>query len=97
MSKKEKQKLKSQFEYECYLRGAPYYIMMKYGFCISMFFTFITCVYAFVCLYTEFFLQILFVKKFILLILFSIIFTNALIYIIGNIVFEIRFTKQFKS
>ena len=69
MNKKEKKKLKSQFEYECYLRDKPYYIMIKYGFYITMLFTAITYVYGIVCLYMEFILHTLIVKEFIILIL----------------------------
>ncbi len=96
MNKKEKKKLKSQFEYECYLRDKPYYIMIKYGFYIAMFFTAITYVYGIVCLYMEFILHTLIVKEFIILILLSIIFISALLFTIGNIVFEIEFKKQLK-
>lgn len=96
MDKKEKRKLKSQFEYECYLRDKPYYIMIKYGFYIAMLFTIITYVYGIVCLYMEFFLHTLIAKEFIILILLSIIFISALLFTIGNIVFEIEFKKQLR-
>ncbi len=96
MDKKEKRKLKSQFEYECYLRDKPYYIMIKYGFYIAMLFTIITYVYGFVCLFMEFFLHTLIVKEFIILILLSIIFIGAMMFTLGNIVFEIEFKKQLK-
>lgn len=96
MDKKEKRKLKSQFEYECYLRDKLYYIMIKYGFYIAMFFTAITYVYGIVCLCVEFFLHTLIVKRIIILILLSIIFISAMMFTIGNIVFEIKFKKQLK-
>lgn len=96
MNKKEKKKLRSQFEYECYLRDKPYYIMIKYGFYIAMLFTAITYVYGIVCLYMEFILHTLIVKEVIILILLSIIFISALMFTIGNIVFEIKFIKQLK-
>lgn len=96
MDKKEKKKLRSQFEYECYLRDKPYYIMIKYGFYIAMLFTAITYVYGIVCLYMEFILHTLIVKEVIILILLSIIFISALMFTIGNIVFEIKFKKQLK-
>jgi hypothetical protein len=96
MNKKEKKKLRSQFEYECYLRDKPYYIMIKYGFYIAMLFTAITYVYGIVCLYMEFILHTLIVKEVIILILLSIIFISALMFTIGNIVFEIKFKKQLK-
>ena len=96
MNKKEKKKLRSQFEYDCYLRDKPYYIMIKYGFYVAMLFTAITYVYGFVCLYMEFFLHMLIVKEFIILILLSIIFISALLFTIGNIVFEIEFKKQLR-
>lgn len=96
MNKKEKKKLKSQFEYECYLRDKPYYIMIKYGFCIAMIFTVITYVYGIVCLCMEFILHTLIVKELIILILLSIIFISAMMFTIGNIMFEIEFKKQLK-
>lgn len=96
MKKKEKKKLKSQFEYECYLRDKPYYIMIKYGFYIAMLFTMITYVYGIVCLYMEFILHMLIVKEIIILILLSIIFISAMMFTVGNIVFEIEFKKQLK-
>ena len=70
MNKKEKKKLKSMFEYECYLRDKPYYFMIKYGFYIAMLFTAVTYVYGIVCLYMEFILHTLIVKEFIIMILF---------------------------
>lgn len=96
MNKNEKKKLKSQFEYECYLRDKPYYIMIKYGFYIAMLFTIITYVYGIVCLYMEFLLHMLIVKEFVILVLLFIIFISAMMFIVGNIVFEIEFKKQFK-
>ena len=96
MNKKEKKKLRSQFEYECYLRDKPYYIMIKYGFYIAMLFTMITYVYGIVCLYMEFILHMLIVKEIIILILLSIIFFSAMMFTVGNIVFEIEFKKQLK-
>lgn len=96
MNKKEKKKLKSQFEYECYLRDKPYYIMIKYSFYVAMFFTAITYVYGIVCLCMEFIMHTLIVKEFIILILLSIIFISAMIFTIGNIVFEVEFKKQLK-
>lgn len=97
MNKKEKKKLKSKFEYECYLRDKPYYIMIKYGFYITMLFTIITYVYGIVCLCMEFILHTLIVKEFIMLMLLSVIFISAMIFAVGNIVFEIEFKKQLKS
>ena len=96
MNKKEKKKLKSQFEYECYLRDKPYYIMIKYGFYIAILFAVITYVYGFVCLYMEFILHTLIVKEFIIMILLSVIFISTMMFTIGNIVFEIEFKKQLK-
>ncbi len=96
MNKKEKKRLKSQFEYECYLRDKPYYIMIKYGFYVTMLFTIITYAYGIVCLYMEFILHTLIVKSFVILILLSIIFISAMMFTIGNIVFEIVFRKQIK-
>lgn len=96
MNKKEKKKLRSQFEYECYLRDKPYYIMIKYGFYVAMLFTIFTYIYGIVCLYMEFILHTLIVKEFIILILLSIIFISAMMFTIGNIVFEIEFKKQLK-
>lgn len=96
MDKKEKRKLKSQFEYDCYLRDKPYYIMIKYSFYIAMLFTTITYVYGIVCLCMEFFLHTLIVKEYIILILLSIVFISALMFTIGNIVFEIEFKKQLR-
>ena len=96
MNKKEKKKLKSQFEYECYLRDKPYYIMIKYGFYIAMIFTVITYVYGMVCLCMEFILHMIIVKEFIILILLSIVFISTIIFTIGNIVFEIEFKKQLR-
>lgn len=96
MNKKEKKKLRSQFEYECYLRDKPYYIMIKYGFYIAMLFTMITYVYGIACLYMEFILHMLIVKEIIILILLSIIFISAMMFTVGNIVFEIEFKKQLK-
>ena len=97
MSKNEKQTLKSQFEYECYLRDKPYYLMMKYGFYISMLFTIITYVYGIVCLCMEFILHMIIVKELIMLILLSIVFISAVIFTVGNIMFEIEFQKQLKN
>jgi hypothetical protein len=96
MDKKEKKKLKSQFEYECYLRDKPYYIMIKYGFYIAMLFTAVTYVYGIVCLYMEFILHTLIVKEFIIMILLSVIFISTMMFAIGNIVFEIVFRKQIR-
>ncbi len=96
MSKKEKQKLKNEFEFECYLYDKPYYIMIKYGFYIAMLFTIITYVYGMVCLCIEFILHMIIVKEFIILILLSIIFISTMIFAIGNIVFEMEFKKQLK-
>lgn len=96
MNKKEKKKLKNQFEYECYLRDKPYYIMIKYGFYISMLFTIITYIYGIVCLCMEFILHTLIVKDFIMLMLLSIIFISVMMFTIGNIVFEIEFRKEIK-
>lgn len=96
MNKKEKKKLKSQFEYECYLRDKPYYIMIKYGFYISMLFTVITYIYGIVCLCMEFIVHTLIVKEVILLLLLSIIFIGTILFSIGNIVFEFKFRKQLK-
>ncbi len=97
MSKKEKKKLKSTFEYECYLRDKPYYIMIKFGFYIAMLFTIITYAYGMVCLCTEFILHILIVKEFIIFMLLSVILLSTLAFIIGNIAFEIEFRKQIKT
>lgn len=94
MSKKEKKRLKSSFEYECYLRDTPYYVMIKYGFYIAMLFTAITYLYGAICLYMEFVLHILIVKEFVLLMLLFVIFIGAIFFAIGNIVFEIEFRKQ---
>ena len=96
MSKKEKQKLKYEFEYECYLRDKPYYIMIKYGFYIAMLFTAVTYVYGIVCLYMEFILHTLIVKEFIIMILLSVIFISTMMFATGNIVFEIVFRKQIR-
>lgn len=96
MDKKEKKELRSQFEYECYLRDKPYYIMIKYGFYVAMLFTIITYVYGIVCLFMEFFLHTLIVKEVILLLFLSIIFFSTIIFSIGNIVFEFKFRKQLK-
>ncbi len=96
MNKIEKKKLKSQFEYECYLRDKPYYIMIKYGFYAAMLFTVITYIYGMVCLCMEFILHMIIVKEFIILILLSIIFISTIMFTIGNIVFEIEFKKQLK-
>ncbi len=96
MSKKEEKKLKSQFEYECYLQDKPYYLMIKYGFYVAMLFTIITYVYGIVCLYMEFILHTLIMKEFIILILLSIVFISAILFTIGNIVFEIEFRKEIK-
>ena len=97
MKKKEKKKLKSQFEYECYLRDKPYYIMIKYGFYSAILFTVITYIYGIVCLCMEFILYTLIVNEFIMLMLLSVIFISAIMFTIGNIVFEIEFKKQLKS
>lgn len=97
MSKKEKKKLKSTFEYECYLRDKPYYIMIKLGFYIAMLFTIITYVYGIVCLCMEFILNILIVKGFIIFMLLSVILLSTIAFIIGNIAFEIEFRKQIKT
>ena len=97
MSKKEKKKLKSMFEYESYLRDKPYYIMIKYGFYIAMLFTVITYIYGTICLCIEFILHILVVKEFIILIFLSIIFISTIVFTLGNIAFEIEFRKQTKT
>lgn len=94
MSKKEKKKLKNSFEYECYLRDTPYYVMIKYGFYIAMLFTAITYLYGAICLYMEFVLHILIVKELILLMLLFVIFIGAVFFTVGNIVFEIKFRRQ---
>lgn len=97
MSKKEKKKLKISFEYECYLRDTPYYIMIKYGFYIAILFTAITYLYGAICLYMEFVLHILIVKEFVLLMLLFIIFISTVFFIIGNIVFEIKFKNKLSN
>ena len=97
MSKKEKKKAKSMFEYECYLRDKPYYIMIKYGFYIAMLFTVVTYIYGAVCLCMEFILHMLVVKEFIILIFLSIIFISAIVFTVENIAFEIEFRKQIKT
>lgn len=96
MNKKEKKKLKSQFEYECYLRNNPCYFMMKYGFYIAICFAVITYIYGLICICIEFALHILVVKECIILMLLSIILISAVIFAVGNIVFEIEFKKQLK-
>ena len=96
MKKKDKQMLRSQFEYECYLRDKPYYFMIKYGFYIAVCFTVITYVYEIVCICMELILHTLVVKECVILILLSIIFISAIIFTIGNIIFEIAFRKQLK-
>lgn len=96
MSKKEKKKLKSMFEYECYLRDKPYYIMIKYGFNIAIIFTVVTYIYGTICLCMEFILHMLIVKDFIILIFLSIIFISAIVFTVGNIAFEIEFRKHIK-
>ena len=70
--------------------------MIKYSFYVAILFTAITYVYGTVCLYTEFFLHTLIAKEFIILILLSIIFIGAMMFTLGNIVFEIEFKKQLK-
>ncbi len=97
MSKNEKKKLKNMFEYECYLRDKPCYIMIKYGFYIAMLFTAITYFYGIVCLYMEFILNVLIVKEIIMLMFLSIIFIGAVIFSVGNIAFEIEFRKQIRT
>lgn len=97
MDKKEKRRLKSQFEYECYLRDKPYYVMIKYGFYAAMLFTIITYIYGMICLYMEFVLHMLIVKECIMLMLLPIVFISAMIFAIGNIAFEIEFRKQIKT
>lgn len=97
MSKKDKQILKSQFEYECYLRNKPYYLMMKYGFYIAKCFAVITYIYGFVCICMEFVLHILIVKEFIILILLSVIIISTIMFTVGNVVFEIEFKKHLKT
>lgn len=97
MSKKEKKKLKNMFEYECYLRDKPYYIMIKYGFYIAMLFTVITYIYGVICLCMEFILHMLIVKEIIMLIFLSIIFISTIVFTVGNIAFEIEFKKQIKT
>lgn len=97
MDKNEKKKLKSQFEYECYLRDKPYYVMIKYGFYAAILFTVITYIYCIVCLCMEFILHTLIVNEFIMLMLLSVIFISAMMFTIGNIVFEIEFKRQLKS
>ena len=94
---KGKEKVKNQFEYECYLRDKSYYIMIKYGFYIAILFTIITYVYGMICLYMEFVLHMLIVKECIILMLLSIVFISAMIFAIGNIAFEIEFRKQIKT
>ena len=63
----------------------------KYGFYIAMLFITITYDYGIVYLCMEFVLHMLIVKEFIILIFLSIIFIGAIVYIVGNIVFEIEF------
>ena len=70
--------------------------MIKLGFFIAMCFAVITYVYGFICICMEFALKILVVKECIIVILLSIILISAVIYTIGNIIFEIEFRKQLK-
>lgn len=97
MNKKEQKKLRSQFEYECYLRDKPYYIMMKCGFYMAMIFIIITYVYGITCLCMEFFWHMIIADEFIMLILLSMIFISVILYTIGDILFEIEFRKQLKN
>ena len=97
MNKKEKKKLKIMFEYECYLRDKPYYIMIKYGFYVAMLFTVVTYIYGIVCIYMEFVLHMLIVKESIIMILLFIIFASAIIFAVGNIAFEIEFKRKIKA
>ena len=97
MNKKEKKKLKSMFEYECYLRDKPYYFMIKYGFYIAMLFTVVTYIYGVICLCTEFIFHMLIVNEIIILIFLSIIFISTTVFTVGNIAFEIEFRKQIQN
>ena len=97
MSKKEKKKLKSTFEYECYLQDKLYYIMIKYSFYIAMLFTVITYIYGIVCLCIEFILHMLIVREFIIMTFLSIIFISTIVFTAGNIAFEVEFRKQIKN
>ena len=97
MSKQEKKRLKSMFEYECYLRDTPYYIMIKYGFYVAMLFTVVTYIYGIVCICMEFVLHMLIVKESIIMILLFIIFASAIIFAAGNIAFEIEFKRKIKA
>lgn len=70
------------------------YLMIKYVFYITMYFTVITYIYGFVCISMEFVLHILVFKECIVLMLLSIILISAVVFSIGNIVFEMEFRKQ---
>ena len=96
MSKKEIRKLKDNFEFECYLRDDICYIMMKYGFYVCMAFSVINIIFCLVSIFIPFFIEQPLVQLCICLVLLAIMFIGAFFFMVGNIVFEIKFKCELK-
>ena len=95
MSKKEIRKLKDNFEFECYLRDDICYIMMKYGFYVGIAFSIINVIFCLVSIFIPYFIEMPIVQLCICLALLAIMFIGALFFALGNILFEIKFKKDF--
>lgn len=96
MSKKEIRKLKDNFEFECYLRDDICYIMMKYGFYVCMAFSAITMIFSLVSIFIPFFIEQPLVQLCICLVLLAIMLVGVLFFMVGNIVFEVKFKYELR-
>lgn len=94
MSKKEIRKLKDKFEFECYLQDDICYIMMKYGFYVCMAFSAITMSFSLVSIFIPFFIEQPLIQLCVCLVLLAIMFIGAFFFMVGNIVFEIKFKYE---
>ena len=96
MSKKEIRKLKDNFEFECYLRDDICYIMMKYGFYVGIAFSIINMIFCLISIFVPFFIEQPLVQLCICLVLLTIMLIGSFFFVVGNIVFEIKFKSELR-
>lgn len=96
MSKKEIRKLKDNFEFECYLRDDICYIMMKYGFYVGIAFSIINMIFCLVSIFIPYFIEKPLVQLCICLVLLTIMFVGAFFFMIGNVLFEVKFKYELR-
>ena len=96
MSKNEIRKLKDNFEFECYLRDDICYIMMKYGFYVGIAFSIINMIFCLVSIFVPFFIEQPLVQLCICLVLLTIMFVGAFFFMIGNVLFEVKFKYELR-